>query len=279
MSILPLPKLYHPDFSSPRVKPTGPVEVDYSSAFSQKLKLIDVQQGYNFDLIGKRARVNTDNLTWKAGGVSGLYLDFAGSPEHVDYGFAPSGFTDFTLIQLIRPAGAVNSFSVSSRSTSGAQGVEILIGAGSNPLLMAGRAAGSTTDVQTAGVAIDDENLWHTFIYTRKGEVHSNVAIDETGRVFTDSATETAIGTITSSQNLSVGKRGSTFYTGDAGFFVFSEAGYSLESAIHLAHNVYSELLKPAIPQLYIVPDVAPPAGFEPQFAANSNVLIQGCAM
>jgi len=237
-------------------KPNGPVKINKSSIFTENLELVDVFQGDNIDIAGNRINTTTDLLAWKDDGFAGQYVDFNGTTDNIDYGFTPAGVNDFTLIQLIRDfAQAGGGFPASSRSSSSAEGIEILTSDTSGGVIR-GRSDGSIVDIQTANLIVDDASLWHMVVYTRMSEVHSIVAVDETGKVFSSSATQTAIGTISSSQSLQAGLRGSVFYSGDSGFLAFSEVGYTESEAILLAENAYTELLKPLNPIPYTVTDV-----------------------
>ena len=61
MPIYELPKLYHPDFADPRVKPQGPVEVDWSNSLTRDLWFVaPIIKGANvYDLISTDFMVET----------------------------------------------------------------------------------------------------------------------------------------------------------------------------------------------------------------------------
>jgi len=258
MSILLQSKRNHPDFRLPRIKPVGPVKIDYSRPFARGIQLIDVFQGANFDMAGRRLKTNSDVLTWKAGFQSGQHVDLNGTTDFIDYGYTAQGIDDFTLIQVLNSQGIDNSQCISSRSGF-TKGLEIVLGVSSDPLDWSGRMQGEDATDNVSALRITDSSLWHVLIWSRLNATTSSIiAIDEKGRVHTGSRTGiTDVGTINSTQNLLVGKRGSSFSAHRLGFLAFTQVGHDLEGIRTLANNLYSELLKPQTPQIYLVPEAA----------------------
>lgn len=84
MAYIELPKLYHPDFATPGRKPVGPVEVDYSSSISKKLRqLVYAHRSNDIDLIGGVSYTPTSTKLrdgWICNGSSS-YIDY----DNVDF--------------------------------------------------------------------------------------------------------------------------------------------------------------------------------------------------
>lgn len=132
-----------------------------------------------------------------------------GSNQFVDLGALSGG--DITIGALISQGSSINSFPLSSRASSGGNGIEILAGPGGTPNGATGRAqtSGGSYDTSTSISLTAGRFYFHVVTWT-PGQLRHFV--EGTPRAITS-----AFGTLSHSQPLYVGRRGTTYFAGRVG--------------------------------------------------------------
>ena len=191
----------------PGQKPLIGTPIDWSHPLSQGLVgawLMNEQSGIIFNAINSKPADTSFNVNWIPGGLQGNGSDgyvYLGAPGEFSFGSDP-----FTFIQWIFGSDEVAVFSMSSRSSSGGQGYEFLIGDGSVPGAWTMRvtgAGGSRTAAAKTGL---NDRKWHQVV----GAVtQSAIAFSVDGHLH--SFLGASVGNITNSQPLALFRRGTNY--------------------------------------------------------------------
>jgi hypothetical protein len=97
MAFLPLPKNYHPDFARPGVKPSGPVEIDWSNPLTRGLRAAYIYSSGRVVDVTRNTVLSTNGTPDVLADEKGQHLGFNGvdeyligdSEEHTKIGNAP----------------------------------------------------------------------------------------------------------------------------------------------------------------------------------------------
>lgn len=145
------------------------------------------------------------------GGEKGLVWSLNGVNQFVDLGPLPNGQSSVTIGALITQNNATNSFPLSSRSLSTTQGIELLSGGGS----VFGTASGRVGTSVNASSAYATPSVGGFSVGAHIHIVrYTGYYLHHYANGFLASTSVLANGTVTHSQNLYVGRRGSTFFQG-----------------------------------------------------------------
>ena len=255
MSFLKLPKRFGPEFRRPRVKPTGPVEVDFSKTITDGLKFLYVPQGPNDyrDLVS--GQVGTpSNIT------QGVDVDGWGIGNVTDNGqvLFPDvvhdiGHGAFTMMVLYKyKDGGLNSW-LTAISLPNNNDVGLYVPRRPTDLYLASDSTSSdTSNFGDLPVVSDEFALFGL----------SSIGNNTKAKGWKNGASDT--GQINLIWN-NAGTKGVTLLNGQGSEYgrgrlyaaaVFNRLLSDAEQ-IELSRGFYRALLKPATPQYFIVPDVS----------------------
>jgi len=174
--------------------------------------------------------------------IAGSYT--ASSSQSTDLGAAL--VTSTVTFGVIAQSSQADSFFISSRSSTGTAGFELACGLGATPGAMGARSQSSGSILPTGTITGFNDGQFHHFTGRFTGPTLSFFA---DGRKATDATGAT--GSITSSQNLFIGKRGATFLTGGVALvYVFYRV--LTDSEIFQLHQNPWSLFPPRKPQIYV---------------------------
>ncbi len=187
------------------------------------------------------------------GGLVGWNLN--GSTQHVDLGTPPAAADSVSILVTARQGSTVNAFPISTRSSGASEGIEIIVGPSSavgQAALRVGTASDSHDTTLSPATGLDD------------GRHHTHVAtwgrFAGTARHFVDGrlagSVATTGGTITHSQSLRIGLRGSTYFAGQVALAAFFTRTLPASVAAELSRNPW-QLFAPEPRRLW-VPSAAP---------------------
>lgn len=165
MPFFPLPKHCHPDFTSPGVKPTGPVEIDWDNPLANGLLYAFVwQNGVPLDLLSGVQSVSTNSTSLKHD-AQGAYLDHSGRLEFSSYSpFSNVGTGSVTMFSKFKQAGNLRETLVCSRVSTNNKHFELRTNAditgAENADDMSFTASGTTSQITAASNVITGE--WQT---------------------------------------------------------------------------------------------------------------------
>ena len=267
--IYQLPKLYHPDFALPGVKPKGPIEIDWDNSITRGMVACVPLQGVPIDLVtGKMWTVA--GATWN--GDHSLEFTNATSdqltcPDSFDF-YGAGGFgvalvythidtasgAFLTMFSLDQSAHNTTAFAQFRDNT---DTLELFIAGTSKSATGAMAGDGLTqTHVFAGGQGVGTKN----YIYYQDG----TELINTTGSVATTNTAMTpAFG--------SVDNLGSRALNGQLRFGCIWIRELSPGEAVSLSLNPY-QILRPQIPLTYFVPAAAA-GGNEPLFYHHQRML------
>lgn len=224
-------------------EPQYSLTVDPENPLADRLSVCVLPVAGDFDLAGREVPAITGSLTRVPGYTGTMWSGASGA--YVDIGSTLSpGSVGCTALQIINPGSQVNCFSWSSRASSGADGVEFLIGpagtAGNIEFRVAGDATGDITGL--------NDGREHTIIGTYTPGVSISIYADRLSNVQT---VPTAIGSVSPSQNVRIHSRAATYYTGKSGLFVYWNRVLSIPEIAQLLENPWAVFTPSGIP-LYL---------------------------
>jgi len=240
-----------------RQQPQGAVEIDWNNPIVQAIGLDTAWSATNptmrFSVRGglQTNSVNSfDGLSVRSGAnnlksARGVVLTAANNPD-IDLGAMPS-MTEFTYIAVLSQGATVNSFPFSSRTGTNSPGFELLsgeaVGAGNASL----RIGTSTTLLSGTNILGGfNDSFTHTYFGTWKTSEAPRLYVDRPTNTVSGSATT---GTINSSQNLKIGNRGGTRWTGFVGL-VLVGTKQNINAGLELLNNPW-QIFKPKPSKIY----------------------------
>lgn len=164
-------------------------------------------------------------------GPHGSAWDFSG--QYIDLGALPV-LSACTLICTCR-VNQADTFPLSSRSSSGTQGVEFCTGIGGVAGTFTARFGSSSANISGVGIAGLNDGKYHTLVVTWTSGTGPQFYVD--GR-FVEALTSLS-GTITSSQNLRIASRAATLLTGQVALGALLPIDIGRASALALSFNVW----------------------------------------
>lgn len=272
-----LPKEYSPDFSSPLRKPVAPLELDWENPLTAGLLYYFVwQDGQAIDLVKNRpVTLTTASIALKHDETN-AYIDHSGRAQ------AESSYSPFDVIttgslsffcKFKQPSTSRQTL-FCSRVGNAQSHIEIRLNSDANGNQNADDINIFIRDTGISGTVAQNviTGDWQTVLGMRDGGTH-RIYVDGVDAASASRANDNLSG----SPDFVFGGLPNTTtinYTGDRSLDIGWDRALSAAEAYSLDRNPY-QLLKPQAPPLYLVPSAAP-AGFEPQWARGSNVLIQG---
>jgi hypothetical protein len=231
-----------------RAQPAYAVSIDRSSPLAHGLKIV-IDPGIDLKDRAGNALVTAGGTLTRAVGRTGVSIQGSAS-GYIDLGgrFSPPGAA--TILQILNPGAAVNSFSF----TNGSDGYEYLIGRAS---------AAGWVSFRIGAIAYGDltglnDNQDHVIATRFIPNVSVEIFADSLGRKVTTTAGIPA--SLLGSSNLRLHNRSTTFYMGKSGLFaLWYRALTDFEMAAALSNPW--QLLERATTQVYLPAAGTPPAG------------------
>jgi hypothetical protein len=243
-----------------RVQPSYPVPVNRSSSLAHGLKIL-CDPAISFSDPTGNGTVTYSGALTRVVGRSGLSIQ-GSATGYVDFGgrFNPPGAA--TILQILNPGTAVNSFSF----TNGSDGYEYLIGAGSSAGALSFRIAaisyGNTTGL--------NDNQDHVIVSRFTPFVSVETWADTLSRKVT--ATSGVPAVLGGTLNLRLHNRSTTFYTGKSGLFALWYRALNDGEIAAVLSNPW-RILEDETTTVYLPAGVAP-GGFKAAWASGSNTIL-----
>ena len=251
LRILTLPKIYSPDFRNPRVKPIGPVEIDFTKTITEGLKFLYVPQGPNDyrDLVS--GQVGTpSNITqgidvdgWASIGAGAGQILFPNVKHDI-------GIGSFTMITLFKYEDGGTDTWLTVMSLPNNSYIGMYLPRNNTQLWLASDTTSSATENFSTLTVVDKELA----LFTLKNEASGTLADGWKNDKF-------QAGAANPSNYLGGGDTGVTLFGGQGAEFgrgrLYAAALFnrllSDGEQIELSRGFYQALLKPAQPMQYMV--------------------------
>lgn len=189
------------------------LEPNHALPFSNKFEKLWIA-GLDYEIVQHRSIVVSNAPTRGASEVGKAWSFTAGSTQWIDLGPLFSANSSVTFGALAK-ANSINNFALSTRTSSSSTGIDLLIGAGSVAGANTCRVNNATAPDPTPTSGHNDGRFHHYSAIARDDSPGSNHSLQfvNDGRDFGTSI----VGTLQSqdAQNLYVGRRGATYYTGE----------------------------------------------------------------
>lgn len=191
-----------------RTPPTSRVDVDWNCDVAAAFGLECVWIGTQPSMIMKPGRIQAAST--QSGTKAGSAIHFeSGSSQYVETSYTPAGLARLSLGAIIKAA-STDNFAVSSRSTSSTDGCEFLVGGAGVAGDVSFRIDGNSGSGNSPTVSGQNDGRFHHYIGYYNGA---------DARIYADGFyygfNSVVAGTINSAQTLQIGRRGSTYFTGD----------------------------------------------------------------
>lgn len=204
--------------------------------------VVVVAGGEDRNLVNGALLTSTGSHEASALGIADKFV--SGSSQYLDAGALPaSSALTFGAVYI---SGAANVFAASSRTTSSAQGVEILLGSGGTAGFDVVRVQSSTASVNVGSSGLNDGRFHHlTGAWTSGGGI---IPCVDGVRL---SASSTLGGSVTHSQNLYMARRGSTYWSGVMALLYHATQAWTTEEIVAVQRNVWGEFFVPDRTRIY----------------------------
>jgi len=219
-----------------RRAPQHPVLLNHNSPFAENLAVL-VNPGS-----GPRNLVTQTPLT-----ISGTLDTCATShgrswqgaaSAYLDLGALSPGSAGCTILQIVNPLGAGSAFTVSSRSATNTNGVELL----TDGSTMAFRYSSAATSVSSGTAGAVGDGMDHVVIGRYNPSTSAVVIVDSMSQI--SSYTTSVPASITASQNLRLHSRGTTYYTARSGMIGYYTVPISPSHYEELLNYPYAMLVR-----------------------------------
>ena len=238
----------------PGIQPQYPIKLDRSHPFNAGIRAAHIPSRPD---MASGALVTSTPPPIKAD-HAGKYGAFAPGNSHF-YEYAlptySSTVTDFCSITIIRSNASVNNFAWSDRTSGAGQGGELLVGLSGVDTDWSLRVGASGGFCQ-ADLTISDVNAWAVIVAGYLAGTTYAVQADLSGNIVEAITGSTATGTVAPGQPLRLGRRATTYFSGDIAFFAYSDVSIDLRGMEVLARDPY-QIFEPAVPFPVFLPSNA----------------------
>jgi len=286
--VYPLPKLYHPDFALPNVKPKGPVEIDWDNPITRDLRACFIPDAHGT----MREVISGDGPISDTGSVRatqhGLIRAYdPTTPDQSEYTvqdayniLSPSGHSIFVIVDYDALTNYGGLCSCSTTVTSHGWTLDT----GSAPTrkdIAFLRSNGSGYNQWAGDISGNDISAGDTFkrICVTSSDnligTQPKIYIDGVETTSYDNILNTDTGAITvSTSNMFIGARKDDASKLDGGIHMVCIFDRELsEAEVKELTGTPFQILRPAIPLTYFVPAAAPAGGNEPLFYHHQRML------